>query len=123
MVEDTGGGRLSTGGYWGVVNTGVRWQGVEQGRINCGILISGIRARGVSSEHMENMEMFSCSPIFRCALILRELNQIFISYLFKRGQEQSFFPSKTLINGISRDDSKNFNIRTCEHMILGQLKI
>jgi len=33
-----------------------------QGCISCGILQSGIRARGVSSEHMENMEMFSCSP-------------------------------------------------------------
>ena len=35
---------------------------VEQGCISCGILVSRIRARGVSSEHMENMEMFSCSP-------------------------------------------------------------
>ena len=34
----------------------------SQGCISCGILVSGIRARGVSSEHMENMEMFSCSP-------------------------------------------------------------
>ena len=34
----------------------------DQGCINCGILSSGKRARGVSSEHMENMEMFSCSP-------------------------------------------------------------
>ena len=34
----------------------------DQGCISCGILVSGIRARGVSSEHMENMEMFSCSP-------------------------------------------------------------
>ena len=34
----------------------------EQGCISCGILVSGRRARGVSSEHMENMEMFSCSP-------------------------------------------------------------
>ena len=34
----------------------------EQGCINCGILVSEIQARGVSSEHMENMEMFSCSP-------------------------------------------------------------
>ena len=33
-----------------------------QGCISCGILVSGIRARGVSSGHMENMEMFSCSP-------------------------------------------------------------
>ena len=63
----------------------------DQGCISCGILVSGIRARGVSSEHMENMEMFSCSP--------------------------------TLIYRISRDGSKNFNIRTCEHVILGQLRI
>ena len=35
---------------------------VQQGCISCGILVSGIRAHGVSSEHMENMEMFSCSP-------------------------------------------------------------
>ena len=31
----------------------------DQGCISCGILVSGIRARGASSEHME---MFSCSP-------------------------------------------------------------
>ena len=34
-----------------------------------------------------------------------------------------FFPSNTLIYGISRDGSKNFNLRTWEHMILGQLRI
>ena len=34
----------------------------DQGCISCGILVSEIRARGVSSEHMENMKMFSCSP-------------------------------------------------------------
>ena len=34
----------------------------RQGCINCGILVSGIRACGVSSEHTENMEMFSRSP-------------------------------------------------------------
>ena len=33
-----------------------------QGCISCGVLLSGTGARGVSSEHMENMEMFSCSP-------------------------------------------------------------
>ena len=32
-----------------------------------------------------------------------------------------FFPSDTLIYAISRDSSKDYNIRTCEHMILGQL--
>ena len=36
---------------------------------------------------------------------------------------QIIFPSNTLIYGISRDGSKIFNIRTCEHMILGQLSI
>ena len=41
--------------------------------------------------------------------------------MFKGGQEQSFFPSNTLIYGISRDGSKNFNMSTCEHMIPGQL--
>ena len=34
----------------------------NQGCISCGILVSGIGARGVSSEHMESMAMFSCSP-------------------------------------------------------------
>ena len=34
----------------------------QQGCISCGILVSRIRAHGASSEHMENMEMFSCSP-------------------------------------------------------------
>ena len=34
----------------------------DQGCISCGILVSGIGAHGVSSEHMENMEMFSLSP-------------------------------------------------------------
>ena len=33
-----------------------------QGCISCGILLSGTGARGVSSEHMENTEMFSLSP-------------------------------------------------------------
>ena len=32
-----------------------------------------------------------------------------------------FFPSNTLIYGISRDGSKKISIRTCEHMILGEL--
>ena len=80
-------------------------------------------ARGVSSEHVENMERNGDVFLFqlRCALILRELNQIFIACLFKGSEEQSFFPSDTRIYGISRDGSKNFNVRTCEHMILGQL--
>ena len=38
------------------------WTHGTQGCISCGILVSGIWARGVSLEHMENMEMFSCSP-------------------------------------------------------------
>ena len=62
--------------------------GATQGCINRSILPSGMGARGVSSEHvenmenaekMENMEMFSgsplrCSPVLqlRCAPVLRE---------------------------------------------------
>ena len=63
---------------------------MTQGCISCGILLSGIWARGVSSEHMENMDMFSCSLTF-CALIIRELNQIFIACLFKGSKKQSSF--------------------------------
>ena len=37
----------------------------QQGCISCGILLSGTGARGVSSEHMENVEMFSEN----CALV------------------------------------------------------
>ena len=39
---------------------------------------------------MENMEMFPVLQL-RCALILIELNQMFIACLFKGSQEQSFF--------------------------------
>ena len=38
---------------------------LQQGCISCGILLSGTGARGVSSEHMENVEMFSEN----CALV------------------------------------------------------
>ena len=42
--------------------------------------------------------------------------------MFDLGKSKTiFFPSNTLIYGISRDGSKNFNLCTCEHMILGQL--
>ena len=34
----------------------------DAGQSRAAILLSGIGARGVSSKHMENMEMFSCSP-------------------------------------------------------------
>ena len=36
--------------------------GEDQGCIICSFLPSGMGAREVSSEHVENMEMFSCSP-------------------------------------------------------------
>merc|ERR1711978_37305 len=58
-----------------------------------------------------------------CALILRELYQIFTACLFKGKSKTILFPSNTLIYGISRDGFKNFNLRTWEHMILGQLRI
>ena len=44
--------------------------------------------------------------------------------MFVEGKTRTvFFPSDTLIYGISRDGSKKYNIRTCEHMILGQLRM
>ena len=44
--------------------------------------------------------------------------------MFVEGKSRTiFFPSDTLIDGISLDGTKNFNIRTCEHMILGQLRM
>ena len=46
----------------------------------------------------------------------------YIHCMFVSGNERTvFFPSDTLIYGISRGCCRNFNIRTCEHMILGQL--
>ena len=57
-------------------------------------------ARGVSSEHVENMEMFSCSPTKVHSdsqrTVLRFLEnraqiKIFNACLFKGSQEQSFF--------------------------------
>ena len=44
--------------------------------------------------------------------------------MFVEGKSRTvFFPSDTLIYGISRNGYKNFNIHTCEHMILGQLRM
>ena len=40
-----------------------------------------------------------------------------------REVKRSLFPSDTLIYGISRNGSKDYNIRTCEHMTRGQLRI
>ena len=40
-----------------------------------------------------------------------------------REVKKNLFPSNTLIYGISRDGSKNFNIRTSEYMILGKLRM
>ena len=44
--------------------------------------------------------------------------------MFVYGKSRTvFFLSDTFIYGISRDGSNFFNIRTCEHMILGQLSL
>ena len=44
--------------------------------------------------------------------------------MFVEGKSRTvFFPSDTLIYGICRDGSKNYNIRACEHFILGQLRM
>ena len=77
---------------------------------------SKFRARG------EHGDVFPVLQL-RCARILRELFRYSLHICWRECKGQSFFPSDTLIYGISRDCSKNFNIRTCEHMILGQLRI
>ena len=44
--------------------------------------------------------------------------------MFVEGKSRTvFFPSDTLIYGICRDGTKNYNIRACEHLILGQLRM
>ena len=43
---------------------------LQQGCIICSILPSRMGARGVSSEHVESMEMFSCSPTYICLHLL-----------------------------------------------------
>ena len=50
------------------------------------------------------------------------LIKIFIACLLK-DVKNSLFPSDTLIYAICRDGSKNYNIRACEHMILGRLRM
>ena len=50
--------------------------------------------------------------------------QAYICCMFVEGKSKTvFFPSDTFIYSISRDGSKNYNIPTCEHMILGQLRM
>ena len=44
--------------------------------------------------------------------------------MFVEGKSRTvFFPSDTLIYGICRDGTKTYNIRPCEHLILGQLRM
>ena len=44
--------------------------------------------------------------------------------MFVEGKSRTVcFPSDTLIYSIFRDGSKNYNIRACEHLILGQLRM
>ena len=44
--------------------------------------------------------------------------------MFVEGKSRTvFFPSDTLIFGICHDGTKNYNIRACEHLILGQLRM
>ena len=86
-----------------------------QGCIIRSILPSGMGARGVSSEHVDNMEMFSCSPTK-----VRSDSQRTVLWLL---ENRALVPSDTLIYGISRDSSKKFNLRTFEHMIHGQLRM
>ena len=60
VVRD-GNHKVNSNGNPRIENSGKNNVSRGQGCISCGILLSGTGARGVSSEHMENMEMFSCS--------------------------------------------------------------
>ena len=61
------------------------------------------------------------------ALVLGEFDiwiKIFIVCLFKGSQKQSFFLQTLLFRAfLVTNVTKNVNIRTCEHVILGQLRI
>ena len=60
--------------------------------------------------------------VFLLSLLLHLLMFRYSLHICLREVKNSF-SSDTLIYGISRNASKSFNIRTCEHMILGQLSI
>ena len=74
---------------------------INQGCIVRSILPSGMGARGVSLEHVENMKMFSCPPTKvrsdsqKTALwFLDSVDvqiKIFFACLFMGSQQQSFF--------------------------------
>ena len=143
----------------------------KQGYINRSNLPTGLGARRVSWEHVENMEL-RCALVIRapvcsvlcvsehralclrapcsvsqstvlcvtkhCALGLRALcsgsqttnTMLSVSEIIHyslhvcwREVKNSLFPSDTLIYGICRDGSKNYNIRTWEHMTRGQFRL
>ena len=100
-------------------NGWVKWYGRQQGCINRSILPSGMGARGVSSEHVENMEMFSGSPLrcslvlqLRCALVLGEpcsgfrRTVLWLSHVWWREDKNSLFPFR---HSYLRHFSRRFN--------------
>ena len=87
-------------GSWSPNSTVLHWQGC----IIRSILPSGMGACGVSSEHVKNMEMFSCSPT------------PFVDVWIKIFKSRTvFFPLDTLIYGISRDGSIKINTHLWAH--------
>ena len=90
-----------------------------QGCIISSILPSGMGARG---DHGDVFLFFNLGAL-QFSGCCRFLNTD-IHCMFVQGKARTvFFPSDTLIYSITRDDSKKFKIRTCEHMILGQLRM
>ena len=72
------------------------------------------------SEHRALVLRAPCSGSLSTVLMFKLRYSLHVS---GREVKNSLFHSDTLIYGISRDGSKNYNIRTCEHMTRGQLRM
>ena len=76
----------------------------DQGCIIRSILPSRLGARKVSSEHVENMEMFSCSPTYICYIC---------RFLDARALDPCWRVSESLINVFGISSNLGHIIRVC----------
>ena len=74
------------------------------------------------SEHRALCLRAPCSVFQNTVLCVSEIIHYSLHVCW-REVKNSLFPSDTLIYGISRDGSKNYNIRTWEHMTRGQFRL
>ena len=93
--------------------------------ITKGVEGSGVHTIVTRQASIKQMTQTSLEGFWRrkASLHLLMFRWRYLLHVCLREVKNSFFPSNTLIYDISRDGSKNFNIRTCEHVILGQLRI